>query len=100
MKTLLVYNEIPETVSFYAIPDSEISPEWEEHLKLAHDKLVNGDEPTDSMNWLASAVQSKPEYCLDVTAADNCCLFKYKIKTVELQQSGPYSKVYYGGFIL
>jgi len=103
--SLLVYNEVPDNVYFFIIPDEDLAihPEWEKHLKAACHKIINVDDNNASMLWLSEAVCSKPEYCVDPSGQDCCCLYKYKVEPegqAITAVTGTISKVFYSGFFL
>lgn len=100
MKTLIVYNIIPDDIQFFIVPDSELKPEWVKMLELAHGKCVNIDERNDGMEWMESASSPKKEYCSNTVLEEfHCCLRPYKI-SAEDTLNGPFTKVYYTGFFL
>lgn len=58
--TLLIWQLIPESTSFYLIPNEEVS-EHRDHFTDAHGRFLNSDAETDGMRFVASAISSKED---------------------------------------
>lgn len=101
--TLLVYNQIPDYLDFYLIPNKEITGHQLILLIEAHDKLVNSDDVNSGMEFLMAALCEKEENCNpDVPKEWHCVWNKYKV-TNPLHLSsltGTISRVIKSGFIL
>lgn len=54
--TLLIWNENPEEIKLYLIPD-HLAREYREFLTEAHDRMINGDlEMNDGLRFLNAAL--------------------------------------------
>lgn len=54
--TLVIYEQVPESMDVFLVPDSEITDQVREWLSLAHNVIVNGeDAPNAGTDFLCSA---------------------------------------------
>ncbi len=61
MRVLLIYEEVPETITFYTLdnPGTELLG----LLEACNGKMINSDEQTPEMQILSDALASKKEHC-------------------------------------
>lgn len=109
MHTLIVYEQRPEEISFYLIPNEVIDQRQRELLALAHNVLVNSDDANEGTDFLAAALAEKKEDCFEGTPeADKCIFhkFKYDIGSgpigvrIDIRMNDLITHMYYSGFIL
>jgi len=55
VSTLVIWEEVPETTKLFLIPDSEITPEIEGYLTLAHGRYTNSDDENEGLDFLNAA---------------------------------------------
>jgi hypothetical protein len=106
--SLLVYAMLPESVSFYAIPD-EVANQYRELLKAAHNKMVNMDEDGENAgtDFLIAALceeknKDDESYFNKSTPPEHKCVFaKYKVDISQQPIADKdFTVVYYSGFLL
>lgn len=99
LHSLLVYNEVPENVSFYVIPNSVITERQRHWLHQAHNKLVNNDEMNDGMEFLCAALQENESYVAEGWKEFAGIYHQYKLAN-ECPFKLPINRVYYSGFVM
>jgi hypothetical protein len=58
-KVLIIWEEIPETTRFFALPASD---EEYEKLVKCHGKFINSDEMTPELEWLNEMILEAEDY--------------------------------------
>jgi hypothetical protein len=95
--TLLVWEEIPEKLSFYLIPSESMTDDIVTHMNMAHGKYINADTMNSGMQWLMEVIYTEGPN--DVPHRG--WLQQFKVSTDEpLTPSHPIKLVYMSGFIL
>lgn len=56
MYTLLVWEENPEAIKMYLIPNDVITDQYRAFLQQAHNRMINSDEMNDGMKFLNHAL--------------------------------------------
>jgi hypothetical protein len=95
---LLVYNQIPENLDFYLMPESDLTEEDRKILEAINGEYVNIDEYTQEMKKADNALATKPEYTTKDCEEDWKCRWA-KFKT-ECPITAPISKVYEFGMVM
>lgn len=100
MNTLVVYNECPEAVRFFVIPNDKLTPEHIEFLEQAQGKMINADEMNPGMEFIMSAVSKNPEHCDPSLPEAHRCVFHPYSQDSSKPITAPITRVYYTGFAL
>lgn len=98
MKTLLIWEEIPEKTRFFVLEN--LTQTDYEALSSAHGKVINCDEENDGMKYLSSSLTpdaKKEEYGVDLSYPDWSV---FEIKIEKLSNAGPWDRVFWSGFAL
>lgn len=108
--TLIIWNEVPETVVLYVVPNDVIEKNgWAKYLEEAHGRLINLDDETEGMSFLSAAVtqaehKGDPDFFpedMDVPEEWQCALAPYKVEVApgDLLEAN-ITRVCYSGFVL
>lgn len=98
MKTLLIWEEIPEKTRFFALTD--LTQTDYEALSSAHGKIINCDDENEGMTFLNAALTpdiKKEKYGVDLSYPD---WSRFEIEIEALSNSGPFDRVFWSGFAL
>lgn len=100
---LIVYDLIPDEKLVFNVPWEEMKTEWLLQLEIASNCVANSDDMNSGLDWIMQATSSKKEYCDEksIYFNDACCLNKWRVELVKGESlKGPFSKVYFIGFML
>ena len=96
MNTLLIWEENPENVSLYLIPN-EIADRHRHHFEAAHGKMINCDDMSEGMEFINIALQSSE----DTDGAPFAGIFQaYKVDGEKPLTGVMITSVYKSGFVL
>lgn len=98
--TLLIWENIPQAIGFYLIPDEVMKPKWLEKLTAAHGYYINGgdnsDEAEEALDWVNKA--TSPDNYADEDV-DNV-LHQFKTEMNQPLINAHITRVFYMGFYM